>query len=128
MEKLSKVAFFGHSNYNYIQFREKLEEIIADLIENHGASIFYNGSRGNFDFICASIVNQFKEKYPKIINLKVLSYYPHEKLNYYSDFDDTIYLLDKPVLPKFAIYYTNRKMVDISDYIVTGVRRDYGGA
>ena len=63
----------------------------------------------------------------------VLSYIPtgtdkrstDEKLR---DEIQTIYLLETKVPPRYAIIRTNQCMVDISDYIVTGVRYTSGGA
>lgn len=58
----------------------------------------------------------------------VLSYHPQQDFILPSCFDDSVYLLDKKVPDRFAIYYTNRKMVDLSDYIISGVMLNTGGA
>lgn len=43
-------------------------------------------------------------------------------------FDDSVYLLEKQVPPKFAISETNKILVKKSDFIVSGVWHNWGGA
>lgn len=102
--------------------------LIIDLIENHDVKEFYNGFRGAFDGICAEIVCELKENYPSIKNIMVLSYHPREEFRLSKFFDESIYLLDKSVPPRFAISYTNQAIVDRVDFIISGVKYDWGGA
>lgn len=125
---MSKVAFFGHRDKNYEAYEEKITEILKELIERHGANEFYNGYRGNFDKLCSAIVFKLKKSYPNIRNIMVLSYHPDEKFTLPGCFDDSVYLLDKNVPPRFAITHTNRKIVEMVDYIVSGSFASYGGA
>lgn len=125
---MSTVAFFGHRSYGYSAYRAKIKSIIIDLIENHGATDFYNGFRGDFDKLCAEIVSGLKSFYPMIKNTLILSYHPLSDFVLPEYFDESAYLLDEPVPPKFAITYTNRKIVDKADFIVSGVMLDSGGA
>lgn len=120
-------AFFGHRSYGYERFREKIKSIIIDLIENYGVSEFYNGFRGDFDKICAGIVGNLREIYP-VKNIMVLSYHPKAGFTLPVCFDESVYLLDRTVIPKFAISYTNQCVVDKADFIVSGVVLDSGGA
>ena len=125
---MSSVAFFGHRDFDYKPIREKIIELICDLIENHGATEFYNGFRGNFDSLCAEIVFGLKEKYPAIKNIMVLSYHPYDDHPLPKFFDESVYLLDKSVIPKFAISYTNQAIVDRVDFIISSIKHDWGGA
>ena len=123
-------AFFGHGKEDYSPYIEELEEIIVNFIENEGVTQFYSGGRGKFDVICAEIVGNLRAKYPQIKNTLVLSYRPSDKQNFtlHERYDDSVYLLEKAVPPKFAIFKTNEAMVDKTDFIVVAVRYDWGGA
>lgn len=123
-------TFFGHRDVDYFPYQEKIEAILIGLIQNCGVTQFYSGYRGNFDRLCAHLVWELKFRYPQIKNTLVLSYLPYKKEDFILPkfFDDSLYLLEKPVPPRFAIPHTNRKMVDLSDYILSGVNHDYGGA
>ena len=125
---MSTVAFFGHRSYGYSAYRAKIKSIIIDLIENHGAEEFYNGFRGDFDKLCDEIVSGLKSCYPTIKNTLVLSYHPLSDFVLPEPFDESVYLLDNPVPPKFAITYTNRKIVEKVDFIVSGVILHSGGS
>ena len=121
-------AFFGHSDMYYYDYEDKIRSIIIDLIENHGIKVFYNGYRGNFDRKCADIVGKLKQNYPYISNILVLSYHPDHNFYMPRSFDDSVYLLDRPVPPRYAIARTNRIIAEKADFIVSGVKFEYGGA
>ncbi len=125
-----KCTFFGHRDADYVPYRIKTEAILVDLIENCGVTQFYSGNRGNFDKFCASLVWKLKLNYPKIKNTLVLSYLPCKKTDFILPkiFDDSVYLLEQHVPMRFAVTHTNRKMADLSDFILSGVYRNYGGA
>lgn len=86
---MKSCAFFGHRNMIVEQYREKLLDIIIDLIENKNVIQFYSGFRGDFDFYCSSLMYELKAKYPQIKNTLVLSYIP-ESLN-----EDSVFTLPK---------------------------------
>lgn len=126
---MNSCSFFGHrESFRYNNCENKITNIIKDLIENHNVSQFYSGFRGKFETLCANIVCKSKNQYPHIINTLVLSYHPNKNFWLPSCFDNSVYLLEKKVPPKFAITYTNKRLVDISDFIVSGVDRNNGGA
>ena len=123
-------AFFGHRDVDYFSYCEKIETILIDLIKNCGVTQFYSGYRGSFDRLCAYLVWELKFRYPNIKKTLFLSYLPYKKADFSLPkfFDDSVYLLEKSVPLRFAIPHTNRKIVDLSDYILSGVNHDYGGA
>lgn len=125
---MSTVAFFGHSDYDYAPYGDKIKKFLTELIEAHGAVQFLNGFRGNFDCLCAKIVGELKQNYPLIQNILVLAYHPRGEEWMPAFFDGSVYLLEKRVMPKYAISYTNRAIVEHADCIVSGVKRDWGGA
>lgn len=58
----------------------------------------------------------------------VVSYHPHNDLILPKYFDESVYLLEKNVPPKYAISHTNQAIVERVDYIISGVAHDWGGA
>lgn len=131
---MKSCVFFGHQKLNVWQYREKLLEILKDLIENKGVTQFYSGFRGDFDVYCSFLVYELKDKYPQIKNTMALSYVPKESANSTSAFDlprcfdDSVYLLERKVPKRLAIIETNKSLVDIVDFVVTGVMTHFGGA
>ncbi|MDE6441166.1 MAG: hypothetical protein K2L12_00245 [Clostridia bacterium] len=110
------------------QYRDKLLQILIDLIENKEVNQFYSGFRGDFDRFCSSLIHELKECYPQIKNTLVLSYIPDGEFILHKCFDDSIYLLERRVPKRFAIIETNKCLVDKVDYIVAGVITHCGGA
>lgn len=131
---MKSCVFFGHRNMRVEQYREKLLQIIFDLIENKGVTQFYSGFRGAFDYYCSSLIYELKERYPHIKNTMVFSYipeapdHPDDKFSLPKYFDDSIYLLERKVPKRLAIIETNKCLVDKVDFIVAGVMTHYGGA
>lgn len=120
-------AFFGHRNFNYVPHEEKIRKRIIDLIKR-GVVDFYGGGRGDFDVTCARIVWELKKDYPHIKNILVLAYMPKNNFELGTYYDESVYLLEKKVPLKYSISHTNRKLVELSNYIISGVTRVYGGA
>lgn len=125
---MSSAAFFGHRRFGYSEYRDKIAAIVEELIENCGVTDFYNGFRGEFDRLCAEIVFGLMRKYPFLKNHMVLSYHPNKEFVLPQWFSDSLYLLEKSVLPKYAISYTNQCIVQKAEYIVSGVMLHSGGA
>lgn len=72
MEKHKTCSFFGHRKINITEeLKQKLKELIEELIVNHNVLTFLFGSRSDFDHLCRLIVTQLKEKYP---NIKRIAY------------------------------------------------------
>ncbi|MCH5162000.1 MAG: hypothetical protein J1G38_00735 [Clostridiales bacterium] len=125
---MATCAFFGHRTCNYMPYKARIRSVLIDLIENHDVTQFYNGCRGDFDRLCADVVYELKEHYPQIKQVRVLSYHPNETFGMSKHFDESVYLLEKRVPPRYAISQTNRCLVALVDYIVSGVISSYGGA
>ena len=121
-------AFFGHRDGLYESERQRIQEIVADLIKNKGVTQFYIGGRGAFDGICGEIVHYLKKDFPWIKNTLVLSYIPQKDFILPAKYDDSVYLLEKNVLPRFAIVETNKLIVQKVDFVVSGVQHEWGGA
>ncbi len=131
---MKSCAFFGHRNMNVKQYREKLLNIIVELIECKGVTQFYSGFRGNFDVYCSSLIYELKDRYPQIKNTMVLSYipkvpdHPDDAFSLPKYFDDSVYLLERKVPNQLAIIETNKCLVDMVDFVIAGVMTHFGGA
>ena len=125
---MRSATFFGHRDFDFSPYQGRVAEIISNLVENYGVRKFYNGFRGNFDALCAETVFALKTRYPDVQNILALSYHGGKNFVLPKYFDDSIYLLERRVPPKYAITYTNREMILRADFIVSGVRYHYGGA
>ena len=61
-------SFFGHRKIEITEeLKQKVKEVIEDLIVNHSVLTFLFGSRSDFDYLCHLVVTELKEKYPNII-------------------------------------------------------------
>lgn len=88
---------------------------------------------GNFDGSFSAAVRGLKRKYPDIKLILIKPYFSNElntNKEYYEFTYDDVVIPDvlAGVHPKSAITKRNRWMVENSDFIVTYVYRDFGGA
>lgn len=118
-------TFFGHSNTPE-SVKEQIKETVIDLIENHGADQFYVGNHGKFDAMAAAVLRELKQAYPNIEYRVVLAYLPNngEKLPDPTVFPEGI----ESALPKYAINFRNKWMLDKADTVVAYITHDWGGA
>lgn len=60
-------SFFGHRKIkDTISLRNRVKNVIVNLIEHFGVSVFLFGSRSEFDTLCHEIVTDLRDKYPYI--------------------------------------------------------------
>lgn len=122
-------VFFGHRDGLYNNFREKIATIFTRLIQEEGVTQFYTGARGNFDSTCTDILQDLRKKFPQIKITLFYSYIPKEqKPNVGGRYDDNVYFLEKKVVPKFAIWETNKIAIDKCDFVLVAVWKGSGGA
>lgn len=104
-------CFAGHSSiFGTEDLPAKLKKEIINLIENHNVTTFYNGGKGDFDWLCAHTIDDLKNDYPFVKSYCILSYMPKEKDEYDNTlkiFDDTIYPDIEKIPPRFAIIKRN---------------------
>ena len=73
------VCFAGHRyDFQNIGIKDKLKEEIVKLI-NKGYTTFFDGGKGFFDKLSASIVIELKKQYSQIKIYRILTYYHHNK-------------------------------------------------
>lgn len=120
------VTFCGHKDVFYKeQVNEKLAAVVAALIEE-GATEFYLGGYGDFDYMAAKIVRELKKDRPDIQSTLVI---PYMDRDYNKElYDGSIYppLENTPL--RFAISKRNEWMVDQADVVVAYITHDWGGA
>ena len=72
-EKTIKVcSFFGHRKIEVTEeLKQKVKDVIENLIIEKNVLTFLFGSRSDFDFLCHLVVTELKAKYP---NIKRIAY------------------------------------------------------
>ncbi|MBP3546306.1 MAG: DUF1273 family protein [Alphaproteobacteria bacterium] len=126
-------TFAGHGEiYGENTLKEKLKKEIINLIERYGVNTFYNGGKGQFDWLCADCVKELRKDYPFIKSYLILAYMPVKKnqfdADFYKKFDDTLYPEIEKVPPKFAIVKRNEWVIDNSSFLITYINHKWGGA
>ena len=119
---MKSCTFFGHKDCDW-NVEKSLTAEVEKLI-NEGVKNYYIGYNGSFDRIALHAVNELKKIYNEINVYVVLSYLEDGK-----KFEQTIFPEGIENVPKrFAIDYRNKWMVENSEYVISYIRRTYGGA
>ena len=64
MEKHKTCSFFGHRNFIATEeAKQKIKNVLEDLIIKENVRTFLFGSKSEFDYFCCLIVSELKEKY-----------------------------------------------------------------
>jgi uncharacterized phage-like protein YoqJ len=128
-------CFAGHSKIyaDKITLQEMLKDTVEKLIKEQGVKEFWCGNYGAFDKISASVVRSLKKTYKDIILCLVIPYLTKEineyKENYYADYDEII-VADIPenTPKKYHILKANQYMINNSDFVISYVQHNWGGA
>lgn len=121
-------TFFGHSNCP-MSVKPKLRAVLVELIERRGADTFYVGRQGGFDSIAMSVLRELAEIYPHISYAVVLERLPYKQENSSLDFSLTMFPAGIEFAPpRFSISRRNEWMLTRSDFVVTYITHDWGGA
>lgn len=74
IDKEKTCCFFGHRKIDETaELKNRLYEIIKNLIVNENVDTFLFGSKSEFDDLCHKIVTELKERYPHIKRIYVRS-------------------------------------------------------
>lgn len=127
-----KCCGFGH-RIVLMNVDTALRKALHDLIENQGVTRFLAGGMGEFDELFARTVCSMRGEYPQIQLCLVVPYLT-KQLNDQRELLSFLY--DEIILPaeldgankKAAIPLRNRWIVDNSDFVISAVHRDFGGA
>ncbi len=125
-------TFAGHGNAPDT-LKSELITVVTNLVVNKGVNTFYIGNHGRFDALSASAVRMVKQnhKYVKLILvLPKMSLTIEKNKEYYSDMYDEVIIPAESDAAHYKAMITvrNKWMVDNSDYIITYIRKDIGGA
>ena len=123
---MSVCTFFGHRNCPE-PIRDRLCTVLEALILKHGVDLFYVGKEGQFDALVRQVLRNLKRAYPHIQYAVVLAYLPTKRTT--EDLSDAMLPEGiEAVLPRYAISWRNRWMLQRSDYVVTYITHSWGGA
>ena len=125
-EREQTCCFIGHSEC-YGLSSERVRTAIEDLIDR-GVTDFLCGGMGNFDWMCAGITHELKQKHPHVRCDLVIPYLTFRVLEP-KYFDDIVYPQGfERYHFKAAIVARNRYLVDQSAYALCYVTHGCGGA
>ena len=113
-------TFFGH-RYVQKEIEPILRSTLIDLIENHGAELFYVGNQGGFDAMVTRVLRELSDRYP-IRAYTVLAYLPTSESSVSENLLPTVLPEGIETVPRrFAISFRNKWMIAQSDLVVTHV-------
>lgn len=109
--------------------KPKRRAVLVELIERRGADTFYVGRQGGFDSMAMSVLRELAEIYPHISYAVVLERLPYKQENSSLDFSLTMFPEGIEFAPpRFSISRRNEWMLTRSDFVVTYITHDWGGA
>lgn len=121
---MSACTFFGHRDCTYEKYTNIYLAIKTLLLEKD-VRCFYVGTQGNFDYLVFQALCELKNEFPDIQVHRVLAYMPRtQKLHPCTILPEGIEL----VHPRYAIPWHNQWMIERSDYVISYVTHNYGGA
>ena len=102
-------SFFGHRKIEITkELKQKVKEVIEDLIVNHNVLTFLFGSRSEFDSLCHEVVTKLKEKFVKKLEKQSL-----ERQNNLDEFkflkERIAWLKDRQNKKDWVLNYDERK-------------------
>ena len=132
-------TFFGHRFLIGFtkEHKQKLKELILDLINNHDVDTFWVSHYGDFDDITREIVFEIKKTINPNINIFLVRPYnfrnsemQKEEKEWLERIYDHVFTpietIESP--PKFAITRRNKFMAENCDFMICFVRNPFGGA
>lgn len=118
-------TFFGHRDTSDTVATE-LATLLRELIVSMNVNVFYIGNHGNFDRIALNVVKKLQKEFSHIKYYVVFAYLPAKIDN---NEENSLYPDGLEFVPKrFAVSFRNKWMVDNSDFVLTCVSRNFGGA
>lgn len=136
---MSKICCFtGHRDMSARDFRElpeKLDKLVAELVENEGVTDFRAGGARGFDSLAAIAVIKLKKTYPEVKLHLILPcknqesrYSPLEKklYNFTLHNADSVYYIQERY-SNGVMFARNRALVDGSDICAAFMTRLRGG-
>ncbi len=123
-------CLFGHREIEENQaLKEKLYNIIENLIVKEKTDTFLFGSKSEFNSLCLKTVTELKEKHPHIKRIYVRAEYPYISDSYKNylleNYEDTFYP-EEIMSSKKAVYIRrNYYMIDMSSICLVYYNTEY---
>ena len=121
-------TFFGHRDAPW-EIKDKLKNAVIELITQRGVELFLVGDSGGFDRMVKNVLSELQPIYDFKFFV-VLSRIPTKnRSEQYFDYSISV-VPDgiESVLPRFRIDFRNKYMLNSSDYVISYIEREYGGA
>lgn len=123
-------CFFGHRKINETpELTESLTREIEILITENEVSIFYFGSKSQFDDLCHKVTTELKEKYPHIKRVYVRSAFQHIPDWYENSllkhYEDTYFPEHIENAGRASYVERNQEMINKSDFCVVYYDENY---
>ena len=128
--KSHSCCFFGHRKIDKTpELIERLTKVIEVLILEKAVSIFYFGSKSQFDDLCHKVVTDLKEKHPYIKRVYVRSSFQHIP-DWYEDsllnhYEDTYFPEQMENAGRASYVERNQEMINKSDFCVIYYDENY---
>lgn len=123
-------CFLGHRKIEItFALKEKLKNVIENLIVEQGVRTFLFGSKSLFDDLCQEMVSALKNKYPYIRRIYVRCLYPVIEQDYAlylsKYFEDTYFPQKLEREGRAAYLERNRELIEASHFCVFYYNPDY---
>lgn len=127
-----KIGFFGHSNISLTENKFiALKNMLIKILENNENVEFYLGGYGLFDYTCAIILKELKEKYSNFKRIFITPYIDDIYLKNKFDknlYDSSLYPPLESTPKKIAIIKRNYWIVDNCDFLIFHITHPISGA
>ena len=130
IKKENTCCFIGHRKINETEeLKQKLTEVIENLIVNENIDTFLFGCKSEFNDLCWDAVTELKKKYPNIKRIFVRAEYPYindDYRDYLLQFYEDTYYPEKVLNSGKASYVKrNIEMIDNSKFCVVYFDKNY---
>lgn len=128
---IKKCFIYGENLfYKKEKAKEKITQVLQDLIDNEGVYIFYNGRMSNFDIVCEECLAELKKIHS---NLELCYIYPYmykallNKMDHIKSVYDKVLefnIISKTKGNNTCIDEMYMNFADTSDYMITYLERE----
>lgn len=117
-------SFIGHKSCPS-EIRNRLLDVLEQLIINEKVDKFYVGTQGGFDKLGYEVLCELEVKY-KINVFVVLAYLDKKHVNVYYKSEKTIYPDELTKVPlRYAIRKRNSYMINNSEYVIVYLNNQF---
>lgn len=123
-------CFIGHRKIDITEsLKERLYNVIEDLMVSRGVTHFLFGSNSQFDSLCHEVVSNIKNKYPYIKRVYVRAQFQKISKEYeqylLTEYEDTFFAEKAAGAGRLSYIQRNYNMIDKSCVCVVYYNKDY---